>query len=179
MSLNNKNIVPFDKFMSDMLYNVKKGYYMKTNPFGKSGDFITAPNLSVMFSEMIAIWCISFLKNKAKTLVDIFNNAKYIIQEEISFNQDDLKLIDDKAKKIVQEFKTNISSLDNLNREILEPIVNNLIKKHETNFKGVGQPLRVILTGSKFGPGLYDILISLGKEEVDKRLGNKIIRQDR
>ena len=119
---------------------------------------------------------LSFLKNKAKTLEDIFNNAKYIILEEISFNQDDLKLIDDKAKKIIQEFKTNISSLDNLNREILEPIVNNLIKKHETNFKGVGQPLRVILTGSKFGPGLYDILISLGKEEVDKRLGNKIIR---
>ncbi len=117
-----------------------------------------------------------FLKNKAKTLEDIFNNAKYIILEEINFNQDDLKLIDDKAKKIIQEFKTDISSLDNLNREILEPIVNNLIKKHETNFKGIGQPLRVILTGSKFGPGLYDILISLGKEEVDKRLGNKIIR---
>ena len=116
------------------------------------------------------------MKNKAKTLEDMFNNAKYIILEEINFNQEDLKLIDDKAKKIIQEFKTDISSFENLNREILEPIVNNLIKKHETNFKGVGQPLRVILTGSKFGPGLYDILISLGKEEVDKRLGNKIIR---
>ena len=119
---------------------------------------------------------LSFLKNKAKTLEDIFNNAKYIILEKINFNQDDLKLIDDKAKKIIQEFKTEISSIDKLNREILEPIVNNLIKKHETNFKGVGQPLRVILTGSKFGPGLYDILISLGKEEVDKRLRNEIIR---
>ncbi|MDC3073519.1 glutamate--tRNA ligase [Candidatus Pelagibacter sp.] len=117
-----------------------------------------------------------FLKNKAKTLEDIFNNAKYIIIDKINFNPDDLKLIDDKAKKIILEFKTEISSLDNLNREILEPIVNNLIKKHETNFKGVGQPLRVILTGSKFGPGLYDILISLGKEEVDQRLGNEIIR---
>ena len=118
---------------------------------------------------------LSFLKNKAKTLEDIFNNAKYIILDKINFNPDDLKLIDDKAKKIIQEFKSEISSLDKLNREVLEPIVNNLIKKHETNFKGVGQPLRVILTGSKFGPGLYDILISLGKEEVDQRLGNKII----
>jgi glutamyl-tRNA synthetase len=118
---------------------------------------------------------LSFLKNKAKTLEDIFNNAKYIILDKINFNPDDLKLIDNKAKKIIQEFKTEISSLDNLNREILEPIVNNLIKKHETNFKGVGQPLRVILTGSKFGPGLYDILISLGKEEVNQRLGNEII----
>ena len=51
----------------------------------------------------------------------------------------------------------------------------NLIKKYETNFKGVGQPLRIALTGSKFGPGLYDIIISLGKEEVERRLGNKII----
>ena len=119
---------------------------------------------------------LSFLKNKAKTLEDIFNNAKYIILDKINFNPDDLKLIDDKAKKIIQEFKTEVSSLDNLNREILEPIVNNIIKKHQTNFKGVGQPLRIILTGSKFGPGLYDILISLGKEEVDQRLGNKITR---
>ena len=118
---------------------------------------------------------LSFLKNKAKTLEDIFNNAKFIILDKINFNPDDLKLIDYKAKKIIQEFRNEITSLNNLNREILEPIVNNLIKKHETNFKGVGQPLRVILTGSKFGPGLYDILISLGKEEVDQRLGNKII----
>ncbi len=117
-----------------------------------------------------------FLKNKAKTLEDIFNNAKYIITDEINFNPDDLELIDDNAKKIIQEFKTEISSLDNFNKEILEPIINNLIKKYETNFKGVGQPLRIILTGSKFGPGLYDILTSLGKKEVEQRLGNKIIR---
>ena len=116
------------------------------------------------------------MKNKAKTLEDIFNNAKYIILDKVNFNPDDLMLIDDKAKKIIQEFKTEISLLDNLNREILEPIVNNLIKKHETNFKGVGQPLRIILTGSKFGPGLYDILISLGKEQVEKRLSDEIIR---
>ena len=57
-----------------------------------------------------------------------------------------------------------------MSKEKLEPIINELIKKNETNFKGVGQPLRVALTGSKFGPGLYDIVISLGKEEVKKRI---------
>ena len=118
---------------------------------------------------------LTFLKNKAKTLEDIFNNAKYIILDEVKFDDHDLKLIDDKAKKIIAEFKNKLSSTDNLNKEVLEPIVNDLIKKHETNFKGVGQPIRVALTGSKFGPGLYDIIISLGKEEVEKRLSNKII----
>jgi len=114
---------------------------------------------------------LSFLKNKAKTLEDIFNNSKYIIVDEVKYDENDLKLIDDKAKKIISEFKNKLSSLKDFNKENLESIINELIKKHETNFKGVGQPLRVALTGSKFGPGLYDIVISLGKDEVEKRLG--------
>ncbi len=116
-----------------------------------------------------------FLKNKAKTLEDIFNNAKYIIFDDVKFEDKDLELIDAKAKSIIKEFKENLISINTLDKETLEPIVNDLIKKYETNFKGVGQPLRVALTGSKFGPGLYDIVISLGKEEVERRLGNKII----
>jgi len=114
---------------------------------------------------------LTFLKNKAKTLEDIYNNSKYIIFDEVSFDQEDLKLIDDKAKKIISEFTNKVKDLKNLNKETLEPIVNILIKSHETNFKGVGQPLRIALTGSKFGPGIYDIIMSLGKEEVKKRLG--------
>ena len=58
--------------------------------------------------------------------------------------------------------------------ENLEVIINELIKENNTNFKGVGQPLRIALTGTRFGPCIYDIIISLGKEEVIKRLGNKV-----
>ena len=118
---------------------------------------------------------LSFLKNKAKTLEDIYNNAKYIILNEVNFKDEDLKLIDEKAKKIITEFKNKLTNINTLNKETLEPIVNELIKKYETNFKGVGQPIRVALTGSKFGPGLYDIVISLGNEEVERRLSSKII----
>ena len=39
-----------DKFINFALYNKKTGYYMKKNPFGKKGDFITAPNVSRIFS---------------------------------------------------------------------------------------------------------------------------------
>ncbi len=58
---NKKDILfTLDKFIEESLYNKKYGYYMKKNPFGEGGDFITAPNISVLFSEMIAIWVISF-----------------------------------------------------------------------------------------------------------------------
>ena len=117
---------------------------------------------------------LSFLKNKAKTLEDIYKNSQYIISDKVNFNDDDLKLIDKTSKKIISEFHGKISELNKFNREALEPIINDLIKSNNTNFKGVGQPLRIVLTGSKFGPGIYDIIVSLGKDEVIKRLGNKI-----
>ena len=116
---------------------------------------------------------LTFLKNKAKTLQDIFYNGQYIIVDEVSFNQEDIKLIDTKAKKIISNFNNQLSKIGKLSKETLEPIVNELIKSNDTNFKGVGQPLRIALTGSKFGPGIYDIIISLDKEEVIKRLTNE------
>ena len=115
---------------------------------------------------------LKFLKNKAKTLEDIFNNSQYIMRDDVNFNKDDVKLIDDKARKVISDFSAQFEKIDLPTREILEPILNELIKSNDTNFKGVGQPLRIALTGSKFGPGIYDIIISLGKEEVIKRLKN-------
>ena len=117
---------------------------------------------------------LNFLKNKAKTLEDIYNNSKYIIHDQITINDADLKLIDDTSKKVIKNFSNKIKEMSSLKKENLEVIINELIKENNTNFKGVGQPLRIALTGTRFGPGIYDIIISLGKEEVIKRLGNKV-----
>jgi len=60
MKIKKNKVLSLDKFINMCLYDKKFGYYMKKNPFGKKGDFITAPNISRLFSEMIAIWIISF-----------------------------------------------------------------------------------------------------------------------
>ena len=113
---------------------------------------------------------LTFLKNKAKTIEDIYNNSKFIINDEIIIESDEMSLLTENAKNIVKSFMKNVNEIEVFNRETLEPIINNLISENQTNFKGVGQPLRIILTGSKFGPGIYDIIISLGKKRVIDRL---------
>ncbi len=60
MILKKEHKIPLDKFINYCLYDKKNGYYMNREPFGISGDFITSPNISRLFSEMIAIWTISF-----------------------------------------------------------------------------------------------------------------------
>ena len=63
MKINRLNNLPLDKFIEWALYDKNFGYYMKKNPFGKEGDFITAPNITRLFSEIIAIWIITFWKS--------------------------------------------------------------------------------------------------------------------
>jgi glutamyl-tRNA synthetase len=113
---------------------------------------------------------LTFLKNKAKTLEDIYNNSKFLINDNIEIDKEAQKLLDKNANEIIKLFVNKISEISEFNRETLEPIINKLIKDNKTNFKGIGQPLRICLTGSKFGPGIYDILCALGKEEVVRRL---------
>ena len=60
MKFKKNHKLSLDKFINLSLYSKKVGYYMKKDPFGKKGDFITAPNISRLFSEMIAIWIVSF-----------------------------------------------------------------------------------------------------------------------
>ena len=77
--MNNKDILEFAKIISGIfsnkeqaLYNPKDGYYMKSNPFGEKGDYITSSNVSILFSEMLSVWTILFWKNLMKHLAKFY-----------------------------------------------------------------------------------------------------------
>ena len=125
--------LPLDKFINLSLYDENNGYYMKKNPFGKKGDFITSPNISRLFSEMIAIWVISFWKSLGspkkfnlielgagngemmKDLIDslknfpfFLNSCNFVIHEKSPF------LINIQKKKLIDTKITWISKINKL-----------------------------------------------------------------
>ena len=64
--LKEKKSIPLDQFINIALYDKKFGYYMKKNPFGKKGDFITSPIISDLFAEMLTVWCVAFWEHIGK-----------------------------------------------------------------------------------------------------------------
>ena len=56
-----------------------------------------------------------------------YNNAEYIIFDKVTINKEDIKLIDDKAKKIISEFKNQFEKLNKFNKEtFIHDLVGNM-----------------------------------------------------
>jgi len=113
--------VPLDKFIHNALYHPKKGYYMKKIPFGKNGDFITAPNISKLFSEMIFLWLISywnnFYINKKINIVELGAGNGEMLNHIISsskkfenFFSNCNFIIYEKSKKLIKLQKKNLKN---------------------------------------------------------------------
>ena len=131
----NAKSLPIDKFIFNVLYDKKYGYYNSKQPLGISGDFVTAPKISNLFSEMIGIWMIYIWENLGRpknfnvvelgpgdgsliiTLLDVFkkfpqfNNVKKIYLFEKS------KLLKKLQKKNIYNSKVKwINDLNNINK---------------------------------------------------------------
>lgn len=58
--------ITVSEYMLACLGDREAGYYIAQEPFGTKGDFITAPEVSQMFGELIGVWCISQWMNMGK-----------------------------------------------------------------------------------------------------------------
>mgnify|MGYP001411370734 CR=1 FL=1 len=97
MKINRSTNLPLDKFIEWALYEKNCGYYMKKNPFGKEGDFITAPNITRLFSEIIAIWVVTFWKS-------INSPKKFNLIELGAGNGEMMKVINETLKNFPECF---------------------------------------------------------------------------
>ncbi len=134
MKISRSTSLPLDKFIELALYDKNYGYYMKKNPFGEDGDFVTAPNITRLFSEIIAIWIITFWRSigspKKFNLIELgagngemikviietlkhfpkcFNSCKFIIHEKSKF------LINHQKKQLNSEKIKWIKDLQKIN----------------------------------------------------------------
>ena len=130
--LDTEKLIPVDEFIEKALYHPEVGYYTKKVPFGKEGDFVTAPIISNLFSEIVTIWLIScwekFGKPKSfnvvelgpgdgsftKVLVDTIKNFAdfnkclniFLYEKSDFLKRLQIKKIDDSRVKWINNFKS-------------------------------------------------------------------------
>ena len=112
---------------------------------------------------------LNILKNKAKTLEDIYNNSKFIFEYDQTLILKS-NLINEKNKVYLRDFLSEISKIDiYCDKKIIE-VSEEVLKKNNIKFKELGEPLRMILTGSSKAPSIKEIVKILGINETISRL---------
>ena len=145
--LKEKKSIPLDQFINLALYDKKFGYYMKKNPFGKEGDFITSPLISNLFGEMLAVWCVAFWEHIGKP-------SKILLVE---LGPGDGSLCKD-LLKVFKQFKDFYNSLEINLLEISDKL--KIIQKTKINNKKVKWIKKI--NEINYGP-----IIFLGNEFFD------------
>ena len=59
--ISKKGYISISRFMEISLTDPEEGYYIKQKPLGKAGDFITAPDITQIFGEVIGAWAIDII----------------------------------------------------------------------------------------------------------------------
>ncbi len=128
-----KKIYSLDTFLKNVLYNKQKGYYENKVPFGPKGDYITSPAISVLFSEMLAIFIIIFWKKigrpKNLNIIDMGGgNGEMVFQIYKSLES---------FPAILKNFKFYIYENSKLLKKIQKKKLNKLKIKWIDNFNNI------------------------------------------
>lgn len=116
---------------------------------------------------------INLVKDRSKTLNDLIEISDVFFKENIVYDKEmSQKILDRSAVKIIEDLHQALSLEDNWRRDALESIFDNLMIQHELGLGKLIKPIRFALTGLGYGPGIFDMMILLGKSRCLNRLSN-------
>ncbi|WP_430470348.1 glutamate--tRNA ligase [Thalassospira lucentensis] len=128
-------------------------------------DAIDAAQKEILINGM------SGLKERAKTLIELAESSAFYVTDGVtSFNEKAQSLIDSAPEGLFAELANSLEALDSWTEENVDASVRETAEKLDLKLGKVAQPLRAVLTGSNSSPGIFDVMIVLGKEQTLKRI---------
>ncbi|WP_417836651.1 glutamate--tRNA ligase [Thalassospira tepidiphila] len=111
------------------------------------------------------------LKERAKTLIELADSSAFYVTDGImSVNEKAQSLIDGAPEGLFKELANSLEALDSWTEEDVDASVRAIADKFELKLGKVAQPLRAVLTGSNSSPGIFEVMIVLGKTQTLKRI---------
>ena len=111
------------------------------------------------------------LKDRSKTLAELDAAAAFAYAENpIDYEEKAKSQLDEAALAVLTELTPLLSEAEAWRKEPLNKILRDFGDAKSLKFGKIAQPLRAALTGKAASPGVFDVMLALGREECVKRL---------
>ncbi|MGH2304859.1 glutamate--tRNA ligase [Campylobacter taeniopygiae] len=154
-------------------YNFKKlewlnAHYIKTLPFEEINHQLKELEFDLSVYEK-AEFLLDLLRERAKTLLEIINGAKSIIEVPKNYDEQAInKFVNEKNLDLLKKYANELTN-QSLASDF-ESFTNEFLQKNDVKLKELAQPIRIALTGTAVSPSIFEVLEFLGVEECKKRM---------
>ncbi len=154
-----QNAAPLDLACQLEPFLIKEGILSENH--GLSADKIAKP--------------IPSLSQRAETLVEMAPKSTFYFKEKLEFDEKARdKFLNADIKPHIEKLIVAINEMDNLEHDSMEKLFKQVAEEAKLKLGKLAQPVRVALTGGTASPGIYDVVLLLGKTTTLKRLNESV-----
>ncbi len=137
---------------------------------GALAPYLAARGITIENTEATRL-AVESLQPRSKTLVEMAESSLFYFQETLDFDEKAVKkFLKPQALTPLTESANLIEALADFTEPALEEIFKQVMEKHELKFGKIAQPLRVALTGKTVSPGIFEMILALGREKTVSRI---------
>ena len=124
--------------------------------------------------ELIKV--IPSLQQRAKTLVEMAHGAEFYLKDEVTFDEKaKAKFLKPEVKPLFETLVAGLETMEEpLDHDVIELLFKKTVEDAGLKLGKLAQPVRVALTGKTASPGIFDVVLLLGKSRTIDRLKNAL-----
>ena len=156
-------------------FDIKKlqnlnGHYIREADDARLASLV-APRIGAEVDEKLLTLAMPVLKPRAKNLNELAEGAAFLFTKRpLVMSEKALALLDDESRARLGELSTRLARENHWTIEALEATTKAYAEELELGLGKLAQPLRAALTGTTTSPGIFDVLVLLGRDESLARI---------
>lgn len=132
---------------------------------------LVSPLMNGEVDEDLLAKAMPVLKTRAKNLSELAEGGAFLFAKRpLQMTEKAANLLDDEARMRLSTLAQRLEQENHWTIEALEATTKSLAEELELGLGKLAQPLRAALTGTTTSPGIFDVLVLLGREESLARI---------
>lgn len=165
------------RFDLKKLHNLN-GHYIREADDGRLAA-LTAQRIGPQADIDLLVSAMPVLKTRARDLVELADGAAFLFKKRpLTLTEAALALVQGDAKALLQRISERLTGQNDWTTERLEASLKEMAEELGLGLGKLAQPLRAALTGQTTSPGIFDVLVLLGKDESLARINAQAVSGD-